>query len=448
MNLTEAQIHSLAPDAGSAANGRKLAAAKNWQGLGRSERALWGSCQGSALYQVQVALGDFASKCSCPSRKFPCKHGLGLMFLAALAPEQVAAGAEPEWVSAWLDKRDQTVKAKETRASAPADPAQQARRAARRLSRVTDGVALMDTWMEDLIRQGLAGLERQPERFWEESAARLVDAQAPGLAARVRRMATLPGSGADWPEKLLGQLGRAALLSQAFRGLEAHEKGFQADVKQLLGFTLTEDEVRVHGDVARDRWQVVGQWIESEARSLGAAQQLFVQRTWLRGEASGKWALVLQFDVRSGRQRPQFAMPLMLGTAFEAELAYWPSAAPQRALVAQLLGPVEPAAGAPAGTAIAPMLDAAAEALAALPWIERTPCLLEQVTIAVDPAGGWLVQDAAGAALPLVGSGRWELLALTGGHPVTVAGEWDGEAVRPLAAWIAGRAVAIAREEA
>ena len=31
--------------------------------------------------QVQVALAELASKCSCPSRKFPCKHGLALLLM-------------------------------------------------------------------------------------------------------------------------------------------------------------------------------------------------------------------------------------------------------------------------------------------------------------------------------------------------------------------------------
>ncbi len=44
-----------------------------------------GLCQGSGRqpYQARVDLAEPAFKCSCPSRKFPCKHGLALLLLFA-----------------------------------------------------------------------------------------------------------------------------------------------------------------------------------------------------------------------------------------------------------------------------------------------------------------------------------------------------------------------------
>src|SRR5215468_6612769 len=105
MNVSADQISALAPDASSLAAGKKLGSAKNWKNLGQSPAAVWGECQGSALYQVRVDLGGLAYKCSCPSRKLPCKHVLGLLFLAAAASKDVPAGEAPEWVSEWLTKR-------------------------------------------------------------------------------------------------------------------------------------------------------------------------------------------------------------------------------------------------------------------------------------------------------------------------------------------------------
>ncbi len=71
MSLTPEMAQALAPDAASLTAGRKLATARNWQGLGRDEHALWGECQGSARYQVRTALPSLTAKCSCPSRKYP-----------------------------------------------------------------------------------------------------------------------------------------------------------------------------------------------------------------------------------------------------------------------------------------------------------------------------------------------------------------------------------------
>src|SRR5437588_8586551 len=106
LSLTLAQISTLAPDASSLAAGKKLAAGRDWRALGHDERALWGECQGSALYQVRVDLGDLSAKCTCPSRKFPCKHALGLMLKAAGDASSIAAAAPPDWVAEWLARRE------------------------------------------------------------------------------------------------------------------------------------------------------------------------------------------------------------------------------------------------------------------------------------------------------------------------------------------------------
>src|SRR6185503_11498972 len=68
VSLTIEQVLALAPDASAAAAGRKLATAKPWRMLGQNARALWGECQGSAVYQVRVDRNDMVAKCSCPSR--------------------------------------------------------------------------------------------------------------------------------------------------------------------------------------------------------------------------------------------------------------------------------------------------------------------------------------------------------------------------------------------
>ena len=119
MGLTLEQVGALAPDAAALAAGKKLAAPRSWDALGRSDAAVWGECKGSALYQVRVALDDLAAKCSCPSRKFPCKHALGLLFLAAESPDAIPAAAPPDWVSEWLGKRADSA---DRRSSAPSRP--------------------------------------------------------------------------------------------------------------------------------------------------------------------------------------------------------------------------------------------------------------------------------------------------------------------------------------
>lgn len=98
--LTSDGVTALAPDAKVAAAGRKLGVPESWESPGRSADALWGKCRGSAVYQVRVDLSDLAVKCSRPSRKHPCKHGIGLLFFAIETPFPEAPA--PDWVTDWL----------------------------------------------------------------------------------------------------------------------------------------------------------------------------------------------------------------------------------------------------------------------------------------------------------------------------------------------------------
>ncbi|MDC0743914.1 SWIM zinc finger family protein [Polyangium mundeleinium] len=83
-SLTVAGIQALAPDARALADAKKLAKASAWRRLGREGDAVWGVALGSKgdAYAVFARSAEDA-RCSCPSRKRPCKHALGLLLLAA-----------------------------------------------------------------------------------------------------------------------------------------------------------------------------------------------------------------------------------------------------------------------------------------------------------------------------------------------------------------------------
>src|SRR5262245_13963652 len=101
---TTEQVLAMAPDSGSARAAGGLSSARQWLRLGRSGAAVWGECQGSAKlpYQTEIELGEPAFRCSCPSRKFPCKHGLGLLLLLERQPEAFPEAPPPDRVSEWL----------------------------------------------------------------------------------------------------------------------------------------------------------------------------------------------------------------------------------------------------------------------------------------------------------------------------------------------------------
>jgi hypothetical protein len=298
---------------------------------------------------------------------------------------------------------------------------QQSKRREQRASLVRQGIDNLDLWLQDLIRTGLAGVEMQKTSFWEKQAARLVDAQAPGLAARVRRLALIPGSSPRWPEQLLCSLGSLALLIEAFRRLDSLNPGLQADVRGLVGWTLKEDDVVAHGDVVTDTWLVLCQWQEDEDR-------LRMQRTWMHGLHSRRPALVLQFAVAGA----PFATPLVPGTQLDAALAFWPSNYPQRALIRERLAATRSLAHRPPASGVQQFLAGAARALAVQPWLDSLPAVLRDVVL-VPEDYAWRAVDADGAALRLIPGEHWPLLAFAGSSPFMLVGEWRDGVLRPLA---------------
>jgi hypothetical protein len=148
-------------------------------------------------------------------------------------------------------------------------------------------------------------------------------------------------------------------------------------------------------------------------------ERLTTRRTWLRGRSSGRAALVLSF---AGPGQPLDAS-LVPGTEVDAELAFHDGALPLRAVVAHQHGDASPAAEPP--TANVTGLHAEyATALAADPWLAEWPVVLGGV-VPVRAGEGWGLADAGGVVALSASSPPWPLLAASGGHPVTVSGEWQ-----------------------
>jgi hypothetical protein len=197
LTINEDHISTLSGDTGVLKDGRKLATPAKWSDVGASDEAAWGACQGSAKepYKVAVDLGggEPGYKCNCPSRKFPCKHVIGLLYL--ILDQQPAPQEPPGWASSWLAGRRQRAEAKaNTAPKADSDvpsPATAKSEAARE-AKVRAGMEELRLWLRDLARRGLADSTIKTYEFWDRMAARLVDAQASALAKRLRALAGLP----------------------------------------------------------------------------------------------------------------------------------------------------------------------------------------------------------------------------------------------------------------
>ena len=225
--MTPEQALALAPDPASAKAGRELAVLRKWQAPGRmGDTVIWGEMQGSGKlpYRTVVDLGAPAFNCSCPSRKFPCKHGLALLLLHVENGAGFGvADAPPEWAAKWLEGRNQRAEKKavqaEARKNEEADPAAAEKRAAQRSRRVADGLASLELWLLDLARNGIGHAQAQPAEFWLQQSRRLIDAQAPGVATMVASLGEAAASGNGWQSRLLGGIGRLQLLIDGHRRL-------------------------------------------------------------------------------------------------------------------------------------------------------------------------------------------------------------------------------------
>lgn len=433
------QVLALAPDATSQRAGQSLGTPAPWRGTGygADPPSVWGSCRGSGAtpYQTCVDLTEPAYRCSCPSRKIPCKHAIGLLLLWAAG--NVPSAPPPEWVSEWhttrTDRRQKTAARTEARARRGEDGGGEAaaRTQARRAARVEAGIDELDRWLSDQVRQGIAGAGRVGYQHWDAMAARLVDAQAPGLASGVRRLAAVAGT----PDRLLTELSLLRLVVGGHRRRDALPADLADTVRGRIGFPVTSEEVLAREPVP-DEWCVVGTRDEIDER-------LSLRRVWLHGTTTGREALILTFAP------PGTPLPadLLLGTCLEADLCFFPGRGNLRALVKARRGQARTLRSPPgAADSIAAALGRYAEALAADPWLERWPMLLGAVTL-VAPATGagdrWHVLDHAGSALALNSwaPAPWRLHAAGGGAPATVFGEWGTDGLRLLAMWIEDRLV-------
>jgi SWIM zinc finger len=334
LNFTEQQIETLAPDAASLKAGKGLSNASGWLVKQFNDRVLWGEIKGSGSkpYRTQVDLQNIAFKCSCPSFKFPCKHGIGLML--AFAKQKAVfeeTTTEPDWVKEWMEKRQQKAekKTEEPKETTPeeaekADKAKE-KRQNERLSQVENGVAELELWLKDLVRTGFLALPTKDLRFFEQTAARMIDSKATGLAGRVRALRDLNYiQNNDWQAASLRIAAELYMLIEAFKNAEKLSPQWQQSVKNLVGWNQSPKELLQNPDAekVKDVWLALGQEQEE-------SEGITIQRNWLWGTKTNRTALILNF----GTPYSPLENSVLPGSIIEAELAFFPAVWPQRAVV-------------------------------------------------------------------------------------------------------------------
>ena len=430
--LTREQVLALAPDDASAKAAGGLTSESKWVTFGADDDAVWGECKGSGAkpYQTQAEMATLATRCSCPSRKFPCKHGLALLMMYVQAPSRFA-NARPTWVDEWLSSRQEKAVKKEkaaeaVQAKAAADPAAAAagvaKREEARWKRIEAGTAELQRWIADQLRRGIAAFGAQEKQEGRAMAARMVDAQAPGLSAALANAIDALGAGIERQEEALEQLGLLQLIHDGVSRRATLPPARVADLRTAVGWAHDKDEVAALGEEVNDHWRVLAQ------AQFERDDRLHERHVWLHGRDTGRYALLLDYAFGGRGWEGNWAS----GATYAMTLRYFPSGAPQRALA--LKSTAVPAEAWPVPAAN-DAVDGASHAFAANPWLVCAPLWFGAATPMRHDEAWWLSTDAGALLLDIQDSSAWCLLAFGGGHALSVMGEWDGRRLKPLAAW-------------
>ncbi|ALG69163.1 SWIM zinc finger family protein [Beggiatoa leptomitoformis] len=429
-NYTTEQILQLAPDEASKKSGKGLAKATHWVTLGYSDSAIWGECQGSGSkpYQTRIDLDNMAFKCSCPSRKFPCKHALGLFLLYAQNINVLTKTDDPpDWVAEWLAGRA-TKQAKQSQPKAPVNEAAQAKRAEKRENTVQAGLTDISLWLNDIIRTGLADLKNRPYHFFEQMAARMVDAQAMGVARYLQLFAsTVNSSDSNWSSQLLADMAKLHLLIESYQHLDQLDPTLQSDIRALIGWTQKKENLLEERPAVRDNWFVCGQYMDSQS-------QLVTQRIWLYGETSQQFALLLT----SAHPSNLIALDRqwLTGTTVDADLVFYPSVYPLRAILKARYSHADskPLLGL---NSIAAVYQVFQTAIMQQCWITQLPIIIENVRLHGNTEQGWGLQDTTQHYVNLSPTFTeiWHLLAIGAGKPMKLFGEYSEAGFLPLGIW-------------
>lgn len=308
----------------------------------------------------------------------------------------------------------------------------------KRTASVNAGLDELESWLRDLAQRGLSAFSLTD---WDTMARRLSDAKAGELSRRIRiALSDLKkATPAAANQRLMSEAGRLWLLLQAYRRIDSLPPGLAADVRTAIGWAEDQKALAELPGI-QDQWWVVGTLYEMVEKGLK------MRRTWLVGQQTGRYACLI--DYKFGPQSYKAFYPL--DHCISGEIVYFPSATPMRAILKTPYGTPrhQPDTRLPnVAATFKEALQAYAGFLSQNPFLQGWPIAVQDVILNdAEGAGRWLLQDVNGYGLPLtsaLGQQGWHIMAASGGHPVTLLGEWDSVQLWPLAIQAQGKWVCL-----
>lgn len=424
-------IRALAPDGLTFNQARGIFFGNKWLSLYGNEHFVWGEYPAGPNWKFQtvVKLKEPAFFCSCRSRTRPCKHNLALLLtLQRNSDSFLITDDLADWVKEWQAKQNPTPEKNLSEAEVLIREQRKETGKDKRIAQMMQGIQDLERWLKHVMETGLAEVREYPLSYWDDFAARMVDAKLGGVARKIRLIKGYLETD-NWPERLLSDLGDLYLLTRAFKNIDYQTPVTRKDILGVAGLSVKKSEVLESKSILDD-WLVLGQ-------QTGTEEKLTYRRTWLRGIDTEKDALLLDFAW--GNQG--FETYWKIGQLFEGELCFYPAALEQRALFLTY-HLVHKTISVPNGHKdFQSFADTYARAVTASPWIPGFPVLLEKVIPVLHEQQFYLV-DSNKKQLRLdqeFEDKTIKLLAVSCGKPITIFGEWNGYTFVPLSVFSQNR---------
>ncbi|MBT2291650.1 SWIM zinc finger family protein [Paenibacillus albidus] len=299
LELTSSYVDSLAPNAAAIKNGLGLVKKKSLVQLNRSETGdlIFGECSGSGKSNYECSV-DFivpdkpVARCTCPSRQFPCKHALGLMYAYAEGQEFTIAPVPEDIVvkRGKAEKREENKTQQEAEGTAPKPKKVNKSALKKKITAQLEGLDVLEKLILSLIRGGLATIDKKTLKTVQEHVKQMGNYYLSGAQTELRRFALLLSRDAEREDSYtyaVDQLtrlhafikkGRAYLtakqedpelaldhestmeewLGHAWQLTELKEGGLVTENVELLQLTFYS-----YDDTARQEYVDVGYWLET-----------------------------------------------------------------------------------------------------------------------------------------------------------------------------------------
>ena len=435
MDWTFEAVLALSPDENSVEKAKNLAVAKKWEGLSYNSRAIWAiSASSSRKYITYIDQVGPAFKCNCPSRKFPCKHGLSLLLLFVMDKSDFLLIEKlPDELSAWLEKRDGLQQKKSLKAEQGSEKRNDTilKNKDKRLSQMLLGMEDLNSWLDDAIRQGLANIEQSPESFYNNISARMVDSKLGGLEKRIKRLYSLPYNGIEWPQAYLGSLAELFLISNGFKKLNDLSSELKAELLSIAGVNQKKESLKVEEGI-EDEWLVMAQSTKESEED----KRLIARRVWLWGARSGRKVLILDFVFNAAPFQDHY----LSGSVFKGAVVFYPSSYPLRGILKMQETAHAKIATFEGYQSFELFLKDYAHALSCNPLLQIFPAAILQVTPGLKDDAPYIIdQEKKALKISLDDLAIWKLVSISGGHPIDLFGEWDGTTFYPLSAIVNDR---------